>query len=74
MTAGDIETAARLLARAKSLRVFPLLKKYLPEGARAVMLSLRSVEVQWCPIHLKVLDSGKCQKQVAFSSPLEASL
>lgn len=31
-TRGDIETAARLLARAKSLRVFPLLKKYLPEG------------------------------------------
>lgn len=29
---GDIETAARLLARAKSLRVFPLLRKHLPQG------------------------------------------
>ncbi|CAK9104178.1 unnamed protein product [Durusdinium trenchii] len=31
-TRGDVETAARLLARAKSPRVFPLLKKHLPAG------------------------------------------
>eukprot|EP00913_Durusdinium_trenchii_P031214 g29228.t1 len=33
-TRGDVETAARLLARAKSPRVFPLLKKHLPAGAQ----------------------------------------
>ena len=42
-----------------------------------VVFSGSSVEVQWCPIHgmnSKVLGSGKCQKQLAFLSPLEASL
>lgn len=55
---GDIETAARLLARAKSLRVFPLLRKHLPQGWMMEVaevncwlgyswISLISVHVTW---------------------------